>query len=216
MCRKGGAGFVWGKKKASAQSRGPTLGEKDEKPQTGSQDSPEEPCLAVRYGLPRARPFLPAKGTSEGNEQRPGAQWLRLRREAPWSQNWTPHHTIPPQGHPPRRAQASLWRESSSTALRLRRGGRWKDPPPQSWAPAPTAQLLAPSLSTPLPPEHRRPAAHKLKSVHHVGGLLKRVLTSPQKFLIQKVWDGSQPRLKLESPGECFEHYWSLCTAQTN
>ena len=62
------------KKKASAQSRGPTLGEKDEKPQTGSQDSPEEPCLAVRYGLPRARPFLPAKGTSEGNEQRPGAQ----------------------------------------------------------------------------------------------------------------------------------------------
>ena len=50
------------------------LGEKDEKPQTGSQDSPEEPCLAVRYGLPRARPFLPAKGTSEGNEQRPGAQ----------------------------------------------------------------------------------------------------------------------------------------------
>ena len=62
------------KKKASAQSRGPTLGEKDEKPQTVSQDSPEEPCLAVRYGLPRARPFLPAKGTSEGNEQRPGAQ----------------------------------------------------------------------------------------------------------------------------------------------
>lgn len=96
------------KKKASAQSRGPTLGEKDEKPQTGSQDSPEEPCLAVRYGLPRARPFLPAKGTPEGNEQRPGAQGLRLRREAPWPQNWTPHHTILPQGHPPRKAQARL------------------------------------------------------------------------------------------------------------
>lgn len=44
--------------------------------------------------------------------------------------------------------------------------------PPQSWAPAPASQLLAPSTSAPLPPEQRRPAAPGPKNASR-GGLVK-------------------------------------------
>lgn len=76
------------KKKARLRVGGPIWG-KDEAAQTGSQDSPEALCLAVRYGLPPARPFLPAKGDPEGmsSDWGPGTE---ASSGWPRSQNWTP------------------------------------------------------------------------------------------------------------------------------
>ena len=50
------------KKKASAQSRGPTLGKRMRSRKLEARILQEEPFLAVLYGPSQAQPFLPAKG----------------------------------------------------------------------------------------------------------------------------------------------------------
>lgn len=156
------------KKKASAQSRGPTLGEKDEKPYTGSQDSPEEPCLAARYGLARAIPLPPAQGlqgemsSDQGPRDRGSEGGSVVSKLDP-----TPRCF-------PSRTRAAKGSGQALTREPVHRPGAWRRGPvggcpPQPWAPAPASQLLAPSTSAPLPPEQRRPG---LKNASR-GGLVK-------------------------------------------
>lgn len=118
------------KKKASAQSRGPTLGEKDEEAAKLEAADFQKSPVCHHSGLTPGPTFLPAKGTPEGNEQRPGAQGLRLRCGGSVVSKLGPHTTLFSHKTPASKGSGQALTRSSSTALRLRGGGRWKDPTP--------------------------------------------------------------------------------------